>query len=115
MFPDHGKTTLCSKLASSLKYQHIDMDSVIISFERAFPQTEVIHTDFWDFKYTSKKIINFMKNITEIGNYDKLKHHIKEYIEISKWLQQECEKYNLPFIDLSINREKVVNKLLLEI
>ncbi len=41
--PRSGKTTICSKLAESLKYQHLD--SIIISFEEAFPETGVLHTE----------------------------------------------------------------------
>ena len=35
-----------------------------------------------------------------------VKKHIKDYIEISKWLQNECKKYGLPFIDVSVEREE---------
>ena len=37
-------------------------------------------------------------------------YNIKDYIEISKWLKEECDKYNLPFIDISHNREKVIDE-----
>lgn len=33
------------------------------------------------------------------------------YIDISKWLQEECKKYNLSFIDVSKNREEVLENL----
>ena len=45
-----------------------------------------------------------------------LKEHIKDYIEISKYLQEECKKYNLTFIDVSKDRENklrdIANKIL---
>lgn len=41
-----------------------------------------------------------------------VKKHVKDYIDISKWLQNECKKYNLCFIDVSEKREQVINKLL---
>lgn len=169
--PRSGETTICSKLAESLKYQHLAMDSIIISFEEAFPETGVLHTDCWEFIETSKKFIKFMKRLSKTGNYDKFEYrlafdlyhitpkdyyenidknrcdiyffgypnitvdekfkdirnfdtkydwtskkedkivleHVKNYIEISKWLQKECQKYNLPFIDISRNREKVID------
>jgi len=175
--PRAGKTTLCSKIVHSLKYQHLAMDGIMCSFEEAFPETGVLHTDCWDFIETSKQFIKFMKRFSETGNYDKLeyrlafdlyhitpkdyyenidanccdiyflgysnitqeemfnqirkfdvqydwtkdindeklKYHISQYIEISKWLQDECNKYNLTFIDVSTNREKVLNDLALKI
>lgn len=169
--PRSGKTTLCSQLVQNLQYQHLTMDIIMIAFEKAFPQTEIRHTDGWDFIKTSKSFVNFMKIITQTGNYNKLNYklvfdmyhitpkdyyenidkdscdiyffgypnisveekileirnfdtehdwtskvndkvlleHVKDYIEISKWLQKECEKYKLPFIDISKNRDKVIN------
>lgn len=171
--PRAGKTTLCSYLAKSLKYQHFAMDAIIIGVEVAFPQTGVKHTDRWDFLSTDKKWMAFIKKISSTSNYDNLsyriafdmyhitpqeyvenidknccdiiflgypnmtidekfnqirkfdsvydwtsqkddtivKEHIKDYIEISKYLQQECEKYNLPFIDVSKDREKILKEL----
>lgn len=46
---------------------------------------------------------------------EKLRMHIETYIEISKYLQEECQKYGLPFIDVSKNREEVLEKLINEI
>lgn len=171
--PRAGKTTLCSYLANSGKYQHLAMDAIVIGLEVAFPETGVIHTDCWDFISTSKKWIKFIKEMGSNTNYDKLpyrlaldmyhitpqdyndnidkkcsdiyflgypnisleekfeqirkfdtmydwtskrddaivKKHIQEYIEISKWLQEECKKYELPFIDVSIDREKILKQL----
>lgn len=171
--PRAGKTTLCSYLANSLKYQHLAMDAIVIGLQEAFPETGIIHTDCWDFISTSKRCSNFIKEISSNSNYDKLpyrlafdmyhitpqdynenidkkccdiyflgypnislkekfeqirrfdtiydwtskrddeivKKHIKDYIEISKWLQDECQKYKLPFIDVSINREKTLKEL----
>ncbi len=168
--PRAGKTSICSKLVKTLKYQHLAMDAVMVSFEEAFPETHVTHTDRWDFIETSKIFIKFMKRMSKTGNYDKLGYrlafdlyhitpkdyfenidkdccdiyffgypnitveekfkeirkfdteydwtskkedqivldHIKDYIEISKWLENECKKYNLPFIDISHNRDKVI-------
>ena len=40
-----------------------------------------------------------------------VKEHIKDYIEISKWLQNECKKYGLPFIDVSVGREEKLKEL----
>ncbi len=169
--PRAGKSTICEKLAKSLKYQHLAMDSVVIAFEKSFPETGVLHTDCWDFIETSKNLINFMKELCETDIYDKFDYrlafdlyhitpkdyyenidpnccdiyffgypnisveqkvkeirkfdteydwtsknedstvndHVVKYIEISKWLQQECEKYKLPFIDISSNRDKVID------
>ncbi len=168
--PRAGKTTICSELAKTLKYQHLAMDAIVISLEEAFPETKVTHTDCWDFIETSKTLIKFMKRISKTGNYDKLDYklafdlyhitpqdyfenidsnfceiyffgypnitveqkfkeirandteydwtskkddeivikHISDYIEISKWLESECQKYHLPFIDISQNREQVI-------
>lgn len=169
--PRSGKTTICSKLAHSLKYQHLAMDAIMIAFEEAFPETGVLHTDCWDFIETSSVFIKFMKKFSKTGNYDNLDYrlaidlyhitpkdyyenidancceiyffgypnisveqkfkeirqfdteydwtskvedsvvidHISKYIEISKWLESECEKYNLPFIDISHDRDKVID------
>ncbi len=46
---------------------------------------------------------------------DELLTQIETYIEISKWIQEECKKYNLPFIDVSKNREEVLENLVNEI
>lgn len=176
--PRAGKTTLCSYLAKSLKYQHLAMDAIIMGIEVAFPETGVKHTDRWDLLSTGKNWTNFIKKISSTSNYDKLpyrlafdmyhitpkeyienidssccdiifigypnisidekfkqirqfdsiydwtsqrddsivKEHIKDYIEISKYLQEECKKYNLTFIDVSEDRENklrdVANKIL---
>ena len=59
--PRAGKTTLCSYLANSLKYQHLTMDAIVIALEKAFPQTGVKHTDCWEFLPASEKIIPFIK------------------------------------------------------
>lgn len=171
--PRAGKTTLCSYLANSLKYQHLAMDAIVIGIQQAFPETGVVHTDRWDFLETSKRWINFISKISSTSNYDKLpyrlafdiyhitpqeysenidkdccdiyflgypnisleekfkqirefdteydwtskrddeiiKEHIKDYIEISKWLEEECKKYNLPFIDVSENRQRKLKEL----
>lgn len=175
--PRAGKTTVCSYLAKTLKFQHIAMDAIIISLEKAFPETGVKHTDCWDFISTSKKWINFIKELTVNCNYDKLdykivfdmyhitpkdyieninketcdiyflgypnisiedkfkqirrfdtkydwtsktddnivKKHIHDYIEISKWLQSECEKYKIPFIDVSTERDEKLKNLVRKI
>lgn len=42
---------------------------------------------------------------------ESLRKRIETYIEISKYLQNECQKYGLPFIDVSHNREKVLEDL----
>lgn len=42
---------------------------------------------------------------------ESLENRIRTYIEISKWLKEECEKYNLPFINVSKNREVVLKEL----
>ncbi len=171
--PRAGKTTLCSYLAKSLKYQHLTMDAVVKGIQYAFPKTGVVHTDRWDFLKTSKDLINFIKKVSSTCTYDKLpyrlafdiyhitpqeysenidknccdiyflgypnisleekfkeirkfdteydwtskrddeivKTHIKDYIEISKWLEEECKKYNLPFIDVSQGRESKLKEL----
>lgn len=46
---------------------------------------------------------------------ESLTNRIKTYIEVSKWLQEECQKYDLPFVDVSHNREDVLEKLIKEI
>lgn len=43
---------------------------------------------------------------------ESLKERIETYIEISKYLQEECQKYGLPFIDVSHNREKILEDLI---
>lgn len=175
--PRAGKTTICSKLASTLQYQHLAMDWVLMALEKAFPQAGVCHTDCWDFVETSKTFIKFMKEAVETDNYDKFDYrlafdlyhitpkdyfenidtkyceiyffgypnitveekfkqirqfdtpydwtsqredevvieHITKYIEISKWLKTECEKYQLPFIDISEDREKVIEEFVSKI
>lgn len=152
-----GKTTICFKLAQSLKYQHFVMDSLVIAFENVFPKTKVLHTDCWDFIKTSKYLTPFVNQLTQTKGYDKMPYklaidlyhitpkdyfqkidkekceiyffgypdisseeklkeirtydtkwdwtnkesdevvikHIQSYIEISKWLEKECQKYHL--------------------
>lgn len=170
--PRSGKTTLTSKLAKSLKYQHLAMDTIVMAFDKVFPETGILHTDCWDFVQTSEKFIKFLKRMTEIDNYAKFDYkmaldlyhitpkdfsenmdrnlcdiyflgypnisveekfqqirkfdtefdwtskstddvvleHLTKYIEISKWLEKECKKYDLPFVDVSWNREKVLDE-----
>lgn len=171
--PRAGKTTVCSKLANSLKYQHLAMDAVMIAFEEGLPQAGIKHTDRWDLVKTSEQIIKFVARMARTGNYDKLDYrlafdlyhitpkdysenvdrnccdiyflgypnitveeklkeirkfdtqydwtskreddivieHLKDYIDISKWLEVECKKYNLPFVDVSKDREEVIDSL----
>ena len=175
--PRAGKTTVCSKLAHSLKYQHLAMDAVMIAFEEGLPEAGIFHTDRWDFLKTSEQIIKFVARMARTGNYDKFDYrlaldlyhitpkdyfenvdreccdiyflgypnisveeklngirkfdteydwtskrddeivseHIKDYIEISKFFEAECEKYQLPFIDVSRNRDEVIDKLVAHI
>lgn len=171
--PRAGKTTICSKLANSLQYQHLDMDAITLAFEHAYPETGAGHTDKWRFIETSKHLITFLESLAMNHNYDKLsyglvmdlyhitpkdyknyikeeqcaiyflgypyisveqklkeirkfdtifdwtnklsdekiKEHVATYIAISKWLKEECEKYTLPFIDISQNREQVIEEV----
>lgn len=48
---------------------------------------------------------------TQKESEESLINRVKTYIEVSKWLQEECNKYELPFIDISYNREKVLDEL----
>ena len=67
-----------------------------ISLEEKFRQTRKFDTVYdWTNK-TDDEIV---------------KKHIKDYIEISKWLQNECKKYGLPFIDVSVEREERLKEL----
>lgn len=171
--PRAGKTTVCSKLAHSLKYQHLAMDAVMIAFEEGLPEAGIRHTDRWDLVETSKQIIKFVARMAKTENYDKfdyrlafdlyhitpkdyfenvdknycdiyflgypnitveeklkeirkfdtqydwtskreddiVREHLKDYIDISKYFQDECKKYQLPFVDISHNREKVIDDL----
>ena len=170
--PRAGKTTICEKLAKSLKYQHLLMDDFTTSFEKSFPYTGIIHTDCWEFKDTSKNLVKLIKGLVDANGYDKfeyglafdcfhitpqdyhenidlnrcdiyffgypnadieekvkqikkfdtkhdwtynksdefLRDRIVTYIEISKWLEHECEKYDLPFIDISENRDMIIEE-----
>lgn len=175
--PRAGKTTICHHLATTLKYQHLAMDSLVIAFEKVFPNTGVLHTDCWDFIKTSKNFAPFLEALCQTKCYEGLNYklafdlyhitpkdymenidqkkcsiyffgypnisvqekfkeirkfdtkndwtsheddlvvleHLTKYIEISKWLQKECEKYHLPFIDISKNREDVIEEFIKEI
>lgn len=61
--PRAEKSTICSKLAESLKYQRLAMEAIVISFEKTYPETGILHTDCWEFIETSKAFIKFMKGI----------------------------------------------------
>lgn len=175
--PRAGKTTICEKLVKSLKYQHLLMDDITISFEESFACTGIIHTDCWEFRDTSKSLVKFIKGLVNAKGYDKfeygltfdcfhitpqdynenidsnrcdiyffgypnadieekvkqikkfdtkhdwtynksdefLRDRIITYIEISKWLQHECEKYDLQFIDISKNREQIIDEFVYKI
>lgn len=67
-----------------------------ISIEEKLKQIRKFDTK-WD--WTSKR------------DDEDVKAHIKDYIEISKWFEEECEKYDLPFIDVSQNREQKLREL----
>ncbi len=56
-----------------------------------------------EYDWTSKKENSVVKN------------HISKYIEISKWLENECQKYNLSFVNVSKNREQVLDDLVKKI
>ena len=64
-----------------------------VSIEEKFAKIRVFDTEFDWTKKTDDKIVV---------------EHITKYIEISKWLQKECEKYNLPFVDVSSKRNEVL-------
>ncbi len=175
--PRAGKTTLCSLLSDSSRYQHLTMDAIVMALESAFPETKIKHTDCWDFLPTSKQLIKFIQEIITTDNYAKLPYrlaldlyhitpqeyaeninkeycsiyflgypdisvqekfkqirihdtiydwtsqredkivleHIEKYIEISQFLEEECRKYQLPFINVSNNREEILKKLANEI
>ena len=44
-----------------------------------------------------------------------LKKLIEQRIEESRFIQKECEKYNLPFVNTSTNRKDRINELVNEI
>lgn len=174
--PRSGKTTVCSLLANSKKYQHLCMDAIIKGFEDNFIETGV--TTYVENPDTmvcdmSKKIAPFVNSIIEANNYDKLNYKLaidlleitpedfvnfidnkyvdiyffgtpnltpkenferirkydtedeytyylsneellkrcERFIDISKFLEKECKKYNLPFIDTSYNREEKIDEV----
>lgn len=171
--PRAGKTTLCSFLANSTKYQHLTMDTITKALEVSFPETGIVHTKCWDFLDTSKKLIKFVQNIVSTYKYDKLPYRlaldlyhitpqdyienidkdccsiyflgypdisleekfnqirifdndydwtsrrkddelleeIDKYIEISKFLKDECHRYKLPFINVSNNRDEILKSI----
>lgn len=175
--PRSGKTTACSILASSSKYQHICMDAIVGSFEKVFPQLGITtYTENPDtmVQDMSKKVVPFLNSLVTANNYDKLNYkliidvlelvpsdfyyHIDKnfadiyffatpdltpeenferirkfdtdedytyyisdedlmercirFSNISKYLQKECEKYNLPLINTSYNREEVIDNFI---
>lgn len=172
--PRSGKTTACSILANSNKYEHICMDAVVSSFQNVFPQLEITtYTDNPDtmVQDMSKKLTPFINSLVVSNNYDKLNYKLiidilelvpedyyynidknftniyffgtpdltpkqnferirkfdtdedytyyisdedlmercKRFSDISKYLQKECEKYQLPFINTSFNRKEVID------
>lgn len=74
--PRAGKTTLCSLLSNSSKYQHLTMDAIVMALEAAFPETKIKHTDCWDFLPTSKQLIKFIQEIIKTDNYSKLPYRL---------------------------------------
>lgn len=62
-------------------------------------------------KYQQIRKYDTIYDLTSQKNDNIVKEHIKDYIEISKWLQKECEKYELLFADVSENREERLKKL----
>lgn len=77
--PRGGKTTTCSLLSCSGKYQHLCMDAVIRAFERDFPQLNITtYTDNPDtmVQDVSQKIAPFINSIVTANNYDKLPYKL---------------------------------------
>lgn len=72
-----------------------------MSFDKVFPETGILHTDCWEFIETRGKFIRFVKRMTEIDNYAKFDY---------KMAEKECKKYDLPFVDVSWNCEKVLKE-----
>lgn len=52
---------------------------------------------------------------TQKYNDEYLKKLIEQRIEESRFIQKECEKYNLPFVNTSTNRKDRINELVNEI
>lgn len=68
-------------------------------------------------KLTEEEVINNWKKYdtdndwTKNRSYDDLLTHAKRHIKESKYLEKECKKYDIKFIDTSYNREEVLNEL----
>lgn len=77
--PRSGKTTACSMLANSNKYEHICMDAIVGSFQKVFPQLEITtYTDNPDtmVEDMSKKLTPFINSLVTANNYDKLNYKL---------------------------------------
>ena len=84
---------------------------------------ENINKECCDIYFLGYPNISLEEKFSQIRKFDTLydwtnksddivvKEHIKDYIEISKWLQNECDKYELPFIDVSDNRDSILKEL----
>ncbi len=84
-------------------YENIDKDCCEIYFF-GYPNITVLE------KFNEIRKFDTVYDWTSQKEDETVLAHIKDYIEISKWLKEECDKYNLPFIDISHNREKVIDE-----
>ena len=69
--------------------------------------------------------LSIEENFNNIRKYDKdnywtnnindetLKKMCQENIEFSKYLESECNKYNIPYFDTSYNREEILKKIII--
>ncbi len=55
--------------------------------------------------------VNWSANLTD----EELKEEVKVFLKQAKFYQQECAKYNIPFIDTSHNREEKLHFILNDI
>lgn len=174
--PRSGKTTVSSMLVEKGSYQHLNMDAIVESLEKSFPNlgitTYTTHPETMVME-VSKKLTNFLNSIISANNYDKLdyklvidmleitphdyyyyidkrfadiyflgtpdltpqemfknirKNDTKEeytfylsdeelmkrcerFCDLSKYLEKECQKYDLPFINTSYQRNKKLKEL----
>lgn len=87
---------------------------------------EFINKERCDIYFVGYPEVEPKKRLEEMRMYDKRNENIiltddellavcKKKIDESKYIKEECEKYGLPFIDTSFNRNEVIEKFVSKI
>lgn len=104
-----GKSTLSSKIAMEMGYQHMQMDAIIDALEKTLPGAGInTHTD--SMESISEKMARFINGIMASEEYAKFDYGV--VFDICEPIYRQCQQYDLPVYDTLYDREEVFAKIL---